>query len=329
MSKLTAAITSGLLATGLTIAQTAHTVTTDGAAQRAASLAESGRCQEALPQLNKALGHIQDSDLKRRVGLDGVRCSMNVHNAGRAVSFLVWLNREFPHDPAVLYLSSHVYSDLSIRASNELLYTAPGSPQVHELNAEALETMGKWKEAAEEYRAVLSKDPHMPGIHYRLGRLMLSQPDAPATVKEDARREFEEELKIDPSNAGADFVLGELARQAEQWEDAIAYFAKATKLDTSFADAFIGLGRSLIGAGKSAEAIAPLEAAERLQPENPVVHFQLATAYRRAGRKADADREFLAHRQTSEKASQTKDEIKKQVSDGIVVTTPPTEKAPQ
>ena len=65
-----------------------------------------------------------------------------------------------------------------------------------------------------------------------------------------------------------------------------------------------------------------MEAAAKLQPDNPVVHFQLATAYRRSGRKTDADREFLAHRQTSEKASQTQDAIKKQVSDGLVQKAP-------
>lgn len=288
------------------------------APEQAATLAESGRCQEALPQLKRAVGHIEDADLKRRVGSVGVRCSMSLNDAGSAVSFLAWLNREFPHDPAILYLSSHVYSDLSIRASNELLTTAPGSPQVHELNAEALETMGKWKEAAEEYRAVLAKDPRMAGIHYRLGRLLLSEPDAPAANKDAAKAEFEEELKIDPNNAGAEFVLGELARQTEQWPDAIAHFSKATKLDASFFDAYIGLGRALLGANKAADAVPPLETAAKLQPDNPVVHFQLATAYRRAGRKADADREFLAHQRASEKSQQTKDEIKKQVSNGLV-----------
>jgi len=254
---------------------------------------------------------------------------MAANDASRAVSFLVWLNHEFPHDAEILYLSSHVYSDLSLRASNELLSTAPGSPEVRELNAEALETMGKWKEAAEEYRAVLAKDPQMPGIHYRLGRLLLSQPNAPATVKDDARKEFEEELKIDPSNAGANFVLGELARQTENWPAAIEYFSKATKLDASFADAYLGLGRSLLGANKAAEAIAPLEMAAKLQPDNPVVHFNLATAYRRAGRKADADREFVAHRQASEKLNQTSDEIKKQVSGGTAEGPPGGEKPPQ
>lgn len=275
------------------------------------------------------MGHVQDNDLKRKVGIAGVKCSMAVNDAKRAISFLFWLNHEFPHDAGVLYLSSHIYSDLSVRASKELLYTAPGSPEVHELDAEALETMGKWREAGDEYRAVLAKDPQMPGIHYRLGRLLLSQPNPPATVKEDARREFEAELKVDPSNAGANFVLGELARQEEKWPEAIEYFSKATKLDTSFADAYLGLGRALLGADKAAEAIAPLETAEKLQPDNPVVHFHLATAYRRAGRKADADREFVAHREASEKTAQTQDEVKKQVLGGNIDDSTQTEKTPK
>jgi tetratricopeptide (TPR) repeat protein len=333
MHKRTLAIASGLFATslvpGAAIAQTTHAVSPQNTAQNAVALAHTGHCAAALPQLTKALGHVQDNDLKRKVGLAGVKCSMAANDASRAVSFLVWLNHEFPHDAEILYLSSRVYSDLSVRASNELLATNPGSPEVHELNGQALETMGKWKEAAEEYRAILAKDPQRPGIHYLLGRLLLSQPNAPPTVRDDARREFEEELKVDPSNAGANFILGELARLAENWPAAIEYFSKATKLDASFGDAYLGLGRALLAVDKAADAIAPLERAAKLQPDNPTVHFNLATAYRRAGRRADADREFMTHRQASEKVNQTSDEIKKQVSGANAEGPAQSEKAPK
>jgi tetratricopeptide (TPR) repeat protein len=211
-------------------------------------------------------------------------------------------------------LSSHVYSDLSIRASNELLSTAPGSAEVHELNAEALETMGKWKEAADEYRAILAKDPQIPGIHYRLGRLLLSEPNPPPNVRTEAQAEFEEELKIDPTNAGAYFVLGELARQAEDWSQAIGYFTKATKYDAGFAEAYLGLGKAYLGAEKPAEAIPALEIAVKLQADNPETHFQLANAYQRAGKKADADRQFVAYRQLAQKADAAKDQVRRQVS---------------
>src|SRR5947209_7642355 len=127
----------------------------------AAKLAETGHCPEALPQLRKALTSTQDPNLKRRVATAGVRCGMTLNQAADAIYFLEWMKREFPRDPAVLYLASHVYSDLSLRESNELLVTAPGSPEVHQLNAEALETQGKWDDAAKEYRAVLEKDPNI------------------------------------------------------------------------------------------------------------------------------------------------------------------------
>jgi tetratricopeptide (TPR) repeat protein len=175
-----------------------------------------------------------------------------------------------------------------------------------------MEAQGKWEEAAEEYRMVLKKNPNLAGLHYRLGRVILSKPETP-TTREEARKEFEEELRIKP-NAGAEFVLAEFARQSENYVEAIDRFTRATRLDAMFADAFIGLGRSLLGAERAVEAISPLERAARLQPDNPAVHLMLSNAYRRAGRQADAEREAEAHRITSEKARQTTDERKKAVT---------------
>ncbi|MEW5977569.1 MAG: tetratricopeptide repeat protein [Acidobacteriota bacterium] len=277
-----------------------------------ASLAESGNCREALPLLKKSVSRVTDSHLRQSVGLSGVRCAMALGDTDEAVDFLRQLKRALPDDPEVLYLSAHVYSDLSIRASQELLFKAPGSYQVRLLNAEALETQGRWNDAAAEYRQVLAQNPSLPGIHYRLGRLLLSAPKTESTL-EDARREFEAELKIDPGNAGAEYVLGEMARKARQWPQAIERFSKAARLDPTFADAFIGWGKSLVAAGQPELALVPLEAAVQLQRENPVAHFQLATAYRRAGRKEEADREFALHRQTSDRARQRNESIQRAV----------------
>jgi tetratricopeptide (TPR) repeat protein len=237
---------------------------------------------------------------------------MSAGQPEEAIDFIRRLTRDFPHDPEVLYLSAHVYSDLSIRASQELLFKAPSSYQVRLLNAEALETQGRWDDAASEYRQVLAKNPNLPGIHYRLGRLILSAPKTPTTM-EDAKREFEEELKIDPRNAGAEYILAELARKARQWSEAIEHFSRASQFDPGFSDAYIGLGKALVSAGQPAEAVAPLETAIKLQPANPVPYFQLATAFRRAGRKEEAERAFATHRQVSEKARQSSEGIQKAV----------------
>ncbi|MBV9251899.1 MAG: tetratricopeptide repeat protein [Acetobacteraceae bacterium] len=265
------------------------------------SLAQTGACPEALSYLKKA--RPSSGELKMDVGNAGVRCAMMLNQADDALEFIRTLRHEFPRDPAVQFLSVHVFSDLSIRASQELLFTNPASYQVHQLNAEALEAQSRWDDALFEYRAVLEKNPKLPGIHYRIGRLILSKPKTPTTFA-DAKKEFEEELSIDPNNAGAEYVLGEMARQQDQWPEAIEHFGKAVQLDGSFADALIGLGRSLTAGDKPGQAIEPLQRAAKLQSNNPAVHYHLAIAMRRSAHKEEADKEFAVYKRTSEQARQ-------------------------
>ncbi len=275
---------------------------TDQTPQHALTLAQNGHCKEALPLLKKGIVAGSPKSQHRDFGMAGVRCAMFADQPDAALEFLRMLNREFPADPDVLYLSVHTYSDLSTRAASDLASKAGNSYQAHELNAEALEMQGKWQDAEKEYRWVLEKNPRLPGIHFRIGRLLLSIPNPPPDVAEKAKQEFVEELSIDPNNAGAEYVLGELARQANSYDEAIQHFTKATKLDSSFAAAYLGLGATLISEKNYAAAIAPLEIAVKLQPANPAGHYNLATAYSRAGRKSDADREFAIHNEMMQRS---------------------------
>lgn len=269
--------------------------------QQAIKLAQSGHCDEAVPALKRAAQTVPDKSTKRTAAFAGVRCAMLVNQTGAAVDFLQMLNREFPGDPEVLFLSVHTYSDLSTKAAQQLAMTAPNSLEGHKLNAEALEAQGKWDAAEKEYKAILAQYPQAIGIHFLLGRLLLSKPEPSPSDAEEAKREFQEELKIDPSNAGAEYVLGEMARQAGQWPDAIQHFSRATELDAGFGDAFLGLGNSLLSAKRFADAIPPLQTAVKLESRNPGAHYSLATALTRAGRKEEAEKEFAIHRQMTQK----------------------------
>jgi tetratricopeptide (TPR) repeat protein len=297
-----------LLLTLLTVAHTFGQTTRQtpssevaSSTQRAIKLAQTGHCEEAVPALRKASQHLADKASKRTVAFAGVRCAMLLNQTEAALDFLRLLNHEFPKDPEVLSLSVHTYSDLSTRAAQRLAMTAPNSAEAHKLNAEALEAQGKWDAAEKEYKFVLQQNPQLPGIHFLLGRLLLSKPDPSPTAAEDAKKEFQEELEIDPTNAGAEYVLGELARQESQWPDAIKHFSRATELDAGFGDAFLGLGTALLSAKRVSEAIPPLETAVKLEPRNPGAHYSLATALTRAGRKEDAEKEFAIHRQMTQK----------------------------
>ncbi|MGH9432268.1 MAG: tetratricopeptide repeat protein [Terriglobia bacterium] len=259
-----------------------------------ASLAESDHCREALPDLKDASRHVTGLRLQRSIGMDGVRCTMKLDQEDAALDFLEDLRHRFPRDAEVLYLTVHVFSDLSTRASQKLLVTDPASYQVEELDAEALEAQGKWDEAATAYRKVLKISPGLPGIHYRLGRLILSGPKTP-TMFEDAKKEFQAELAVDPHNAGAEFVLGEIALQSQDWTGAAADLSGAVKDDPTFVQAMVELGKTLISLRKPGEAVAPLESAVRLQPGNPAAHYLLATAYRDSGRREAASKQIAEY----------------------------------
>jgi tetratricopeptide (TPR) repeat protein len=282
--------------------------------ERAINLAESGHCTEALPLLKRSMRQVADKELKKRAGLDGLHCAMT-HNAQyESLTFLDMLNRDFPRDPEVLYAATHAYSDLSLLTSQELAREAPFSYQVHLLNAEALEIQGKWDEAAAEYRKILDLNPLLPGIHARLGRALISKPQPSPEVVAQAKKNFEDELEIDPKNASAEYVLGELARNDNDLAAATRHYTRATNLDTDFAEAYLGLGMSLVSAKRFAEAIPPLEKYEKLAPDSPTGHFQLALAYSGVGRKDDANREAALQRETA--ASLEK--VRRRVAEGLL-----------
>ncbi len=288
-------------------------VSQPSAADRGVKLALDGQCAEAMPLLKPAMVEVKDRDTKRLVGKAGVKCGMLLNQESEVTAFLTWLQREFPRDPDILFLAVHAYSDLSLRNSQELMNAAPGSPQVIQLNAENFEKQGDLEKAIAEYRVLLQRSPGMPGIHYRIGGLILSQ-QGTASSAEEARKEFEEELKVFPNNAAAEYYLGELARQGDKLPEAIGHFSRSAKLYPDFGEAHFGLGRCLLESGKTAEALTPLETAAKLAPDNPTIHFSLATAYQRLGRKGDAVREFALQKSSAEKLNQNTKALRKNVS---------------
>jgi len=276
-------------------------VDASSSAERGISLAAKGRCREALSLLKKSAPHLADKQLRYRAFMSTARCAMSLDQTETAVEALLLLNREFPHDPDVLFTSTHVYSELASRAAQDLAATAPTSYQAGQLEAEAFESQGNRDKAIVQYKKILDQDPKVSGIHYRLGRIYLSQSPPEA---ENAKTEFAEELKINPDNASAEFMLGEIARQAGQWDEAVEHFSRASKLDEGFQEAYLALGMSLNSAGKFSDAIAPLQSYVRMQPGDPAGHYQLATAYARTGRKPEAEREMALQREAAAKNPQ-------------------------
>ena len=290
-----------LMAAAAGLAQTAaKPASSEAAVQRALSQAEKGMCREALPALRRGVSRVTNKDLKYHAAMGEARCAMSLGDTATTVEALLLLQREFPGDPEVLYIATHYFSQLANRAAQQLAQTAPQSAQVQKLNAEALESQGKWDDAIAAYRKILEQYPKEPEIHYRIARILLDQ-SSTADATEKAKTELDQELAINPRNAAAEFILGEIARRAADWDTAQQHFQRAAELDAGFSEAYLARGMSLAGAGKFSEALAPLEKYVKMQPEDPAGHYQLAIAYSRTGNKEAAQREMELQRKAAQK----------------------------
>jgi tetratricopeptide (TPR) repeat protein len=272
-------------------------------AEKAIALAEQGQCKEAVPSLKRAMSSELPAETRKKAGVLGLRCALASENPDSSLDFIRLLSKQFPQDPDVLFILIHAYSDLSTNVARDLARTAPDSIPAHKLNAEALEMQGKWDDAMHEYETMIAKEPNTSGLHFLLGRSLLSRPDADAKMAERAKQEFQKEIEIDPKNAAAHYVLGELAKKDSDWDEAIVQFSAAAKLDSNFAEAYLGWGYALVTVKRYQEAIPPLRVAERLTPGNPAVHYSLGTALVRTGQKEEAEKEFALHRSLSAQAS--------------------------
>jgi len=260
----------------------------------AMSLSELGRYAEALSALQNGFKRARDSGLKRMIGLHLERAYTGLHRDQEAVEVALELTRLYPDDPEVLYHTGRLFGNFAYLTVQKLQEVAPASVWMHLAAGDVYESDGRYDLAISEYREVLALDPGRPGIHFRLGRALLSRSQATNSVegKAEASKEFERELDLDPTNANAAYELGEINRKSGKRDEAEEYFATALKYYPDFEEARVGLGRVLIARGKPDLALPHLQRAISLNPRNEVCLYQLFLAYKALGSNAEQQKAF-------------------------------------
>ena len=251
----------------------------------AISLSELGRYKDAVTGLEKGFHHSVDTETKRMCGLQLLRAYSGLQLDSKAVEIALELNRLYPDDAEVLYHTGRVYGNSAFHAMEKLAKVAPASVWRHQAAAEVYESQGGYETALAEYRQVLSLDPHRPGIHYRIGRTLLTrshQMTAPGDVAA-ALKEFEEELQMDPLNANAAYEIGDIHRQGGHFEQAERFFELALKSYPDFEEAHTGLASVLVSLKKPENALDHLQKAIVLNPEDEVAWYRLAQVQRTLG----------------------------------------------
>jgi tetratricopeptide (TPR) repeat protein len=275
----------------------------------AMSLSEIGRHEEAVPELEKAFRRQStDAVLRRMVGLHLQRAYTDLRRDSSAVTVALEMSRLYPDDPEVLYHTGRLFGNYAYLQMVRLSRIAPDSVWLHQAAGEANESQGLFDEAIKEYQQVLAMSPKRPGLHFRIGRVLLSrsvQSKGDAATEAAAVNEFEQELQIDPTNANAAYEIGEVQRKAGRLDKAVEYFTKAVESHPEFEEALVGLGRTLVAAGQSPAALPHLQKAISLDPRDEVAFYQLALAHRALGQEAEQQQALAAfERLRSEKARQ-------------------------
>jgi tetratricopeptide (TPR) repeat protein len=272
-------------------------------------LSELGQFQEALPGLRKGFRQTADAPLRRLTGLQLQRAYTGLLQDDKAVEVALELYRLYPDDPEVLYHAGRLFSNYAYLATLRLARVAPASAWMHQAAGEANESQGLGDAAIREYRQVLTLDPGRPGIHFRLGRVLLSRAGQPGSdadaqrSRAEAASEFEQELGLDPTNASAAYELGEMQRQSGQLDKARELFEAAVGHYPEFEEAQVGLGRVLIALAKPELALPHLRKAVALNPGSEVPQYQLSLAYRALGNTAEQQKALAEfQRLKSEKA---------------------------
>jgi Tfp pilus assembly protein PilF len=98
-----------------------------------------------------------------------------------------------------------------------------------------------------------------------------------------AKPELERAREALPDRPHADYVLGLIARAANQTDEALAAFMRAQRLDASDPGTAINIGQLYLQQRKYAEAIGAFRVAQAAEPYNATATYGLATALIRSG----------------------------------------------
>ena len=260
----------------------------------AMTLSELGQFSEAISGLERGF-RSGNPEMKRMCGLQLERAYTALKHDSKAVEVALEMERLYPNDPEVQYHDGKIFGNFAFLTMQKLWQAAPDSVWRHQAEGEALESQGSFEAAIGQYREVLARDPQRPGIHYRLGRMLLARSQKTAAPEDTsaAAKEFEQELQIDPANGNAAYELAEINRNAGRLDDAQKYFDLALKGHPDFEDAHLGLAATLISEHKPELALPHLEKAISLNHDNEVSWWRLAQVERLLGN-SDEQKKALA-----------------------------------
>lgn len=184
-----------------------------------------------------------------------------------------------------LYWRTRAFNALATDAFARL-ESLPPSAEVHMVRGAIDRDQGRILDAIAEFRAALALRPGDRAIEEELASALYESRNLEEALPLLAR------LTGPPESARADlaFFYGDALLQAQQVDKALPYLRAAHARQPDAAVVRASLGRALLQGGDAAAALPHLQAAAAAEPpeSDGAVHYQLAQAYQRLGRAAEA-----------------------------------------
>jgi len=247
-----------------------------------ATLGKEGKSKAAVAELERALRSPLSESAERTARVALHQAFFASRDYARALQTLQPLATKYPKDVDILYSLGQTYLRLATQTFEQIATVGPESYRVHQILGDALGQQGRYHEAIQEYRLALAQKPDLPEVHYQIGLLYRMYENSPESDNE-AVREFESELKVNPYDGWSEYRLGRIYIKQDRTEEAISHLRRAVQSDETIVPARLVLARALEGRGDLDEAKNQLETAAKIEPGNGTVHYRLAKLLKKTG----------------------------------------------
>jgi len=175
-----------------------------------------------------------------------------------------------PDKAEALFKIGHQYLDLSVRLAYQGARLYPDSSWGHRFLGDMLFARNRWEDAGREYEKALAIDPRQPGLHTLLGEVGLH-----SGKLDDAESEFRSEFQLDSRSERAWLGLATLQLIKSQAREALASVNAVWKSSPDWLKLHSEFPLIEISKETAQASISQLLD----QPEEPAKHFVLSALY--------------------------------------------------
>ena len=209
-----------------------------------------------------------------------------------------------PNNVDILYHRGQAHLLVSKKSYAQMFKADPKSWRVLQVLAQASSDADRPLEAIAEYEEAIKLAPTQPGLHEALGSEYRA-----AGKAEEAEAAFRRELEIDPFNATARYKLGVLAIEKGDGEKAKQFIEAALQQKPRLRHSDYNLGRAEMLLGNDALAVEHLRRATTAAESDPEViqqaWYQLGIVYRRLHRMQDAQSAMATFQRLKDEQAET------------------------